>query len=98
MSERADTIRQRMESDVRRSLHSIGQVSDFMEFGTYEVLVDEVVDDAMHHIEHLLVELEDIKARDGRDDRALGWERAHTALCPNTNCNDHRNPWQRSRA
>jgi cephalosporin hydroxylase len=63
MSERADTIRQRMEADVRRSLHSIGQVSDFMEFGTYEVLVDEVVEDAMHHIEHLLAEIEELKAQ-----------------------------------
>ena len=59
MNVRADTIRQRMEADIRRTLHTVGMVSDFMEFGTYETLVNALVDDAMHPIEHLLAEQED---------------------------------------
>jgi hypothetical protein len=33
----------------------------------------------------------------GRDERAAGWERAHTTLCPITQCVEHRNPFQRTR-
>ena len=32
-----------------------------------------------------------------RDERAMGWERAHTTMCPRINCRVHRNPWQRTR-
>jgi hypothetical protein len=56
MNTRADTIRQRMEADIRRTLHSVGMVSDFMEFGTYETLVNALVEDAMHPIEKVLAE------------------------------------------
>jgi hypothetical protein len=38
-------------------------------------------------------ELQNVK----RDERAMGWERAHTTMCPRTNCREHRNPWQRTR-
>jgi hypothetical protein len=33
----------------------------------------------------------------GRDERAAGWDRAHTTLCPITQCVEHRNPFQRTR-
>src|SRR6188768_224033 len=32
-----------------------------------------------------------------RDERATGWDRAHTMLCPEIHCRKHRNPWQRKR-
>lgn len=36
-----------------------------------------------------------------RDERAAGWDRAHTTLCPGTNtgyCTEHRNPFMRVHA
>lgn len=32
-----------------------------------------------------------------RDERAAGWDRAHTTLCKVAFCREHRNPYQRTR-
>jgi hypothetical protein len=32
-----------------------------------------------------------------RDERGMGWDRAHTTLCGKVPCHEHRNPYMRTR-
>lgn len=45
--------------------------------------------------EHVEQARADERERVARDERATGWDRAHTMLCPNAPCREHHNPWQR---
>jgi hypothetical protein len=67
--------------------HGNGQICILVD-GTWFVPLDAGGEGYLCEMEH---------GPEPRDERALGWERAHTTMCPRINCRVHRNPWQRTR-